>query len=288
MEDLRLVHRDPSMIPVAMADARPMLTGRIPFISRPYPAVVSVAAETTAHHDGVVQTRGTELAGLAVLLADRTRAEMCLALIDGRAWTAGELARHAGVAPSTATEHLNRLLEGGLLIERRQGRHRYVQLASAQVAELLEAMVTHLDPPRTGPTGLRSATVAAALARGRTCYDHLAGRLGVTITEAMTARGLLGGDGGFALTPAGLGWFTNPMGIDKAVLRATRRPVARPCLDWTERRTHLGGAAGAQLCRRLQDLDWVQRVGNGRAIRLTPKGESGLADALGIDPVPLR
>ncbi|MFD0362255.1 ArsR/SmtB family transcription factor [Nocardia sp. GCM10030253] len=235
-----------------------------------------------------MHTRGAELAGLAVLLADRTRADMCLALIDGRAWTAGELARHAGVAPSTATEHLNRLLDGGLLIERRQGRHRYVQLANHQVAELLEAMVTHLDPPRTESTGLRSATVAVALARGRTCYDHLAGRLGVAITDAMTARGLLDSEGGFALTPAGLTWLTGPMGIDRAALRATRRPVARPCLDWTERRTHLGGAAGAQLCRRLQDLDWIHRIGNGRAIRLTPKGESGLADMLGLDPVPLR
>lgn len=236
----------------------------------------------------MVHTRGAELAGLAVLLADRTRAEMCLAMIDGRAWTAGELARHAGVAPSTATEHLNRLLDGGLLIERRQGRHRYLQLANPQVAELLEAMVTHLDPPRTELAGLRAATVAAALARGRTCYDHLAGRLGVAITDAMTTRGLLDSDSGFALTAAGLTWLTGPMGIDRARLHATRRPVARPCLDWTERRAHLGGAAGAQLCRRLQDLDWIHRVGNGRAIRLTHEGESGLAETLGIDPAPLR
>ncbi|MEV6432321.1 winged helix-turn-helix domain-containing protein [Nocardia sp. NPDC051463] len=235
-----------------------------------------------------MHTRGAELAGLAVLLADRTRADMCLAMIDGRAWTAGELARHAGVAASTATEHLNRLLDGGLLIERRQGRHRYVQLANPQVAELLEAMVTHLDPPRTEVAGLRSATVAAALARGRTCYDHLAGRLGVAITDAMTTRGLLDSHGGFALTAGGLAWLTGPMGIDPARLRATRRPVARPCLDWTERRTHLGGAAGAQLCRRLQDLSWIHRVGNGRAVRLTQQGESGLAETLGIDPVPLR
>ncbi|MGO4616868.1 ArsR/SmtB family transcription factor [Nocardia sp. 2YAB30] len=233
-------------------------------------------------------TRGAELAGLATLLADRTRADMCLALIDGQAWTAGELARHAGVAPSTATEHLDRLLDGGLLIERRQGRHRYVQLAGPHVAELLETMVAHLGPPGAAVTGLRTVSVAAALARGRTCYDHLAGRLGVAVTGAMIARGLLDDDGGFVLTATGLAWLTGPIGVDPAALRATRRPVVRPCLDWTERRTHLGGSAGAQLCRRLRDLAWITRVGTGRAVRVTPEGEAGLADALGIDPAALR
>jgi DNA-binding transcriptional ArsR family regulator len=236
----------------------------------------------------VVPTRGAELAGFAALLADRTRADICLALLDGRAWTAGELARHTGVAASTATEHLDRLRDGGLLVEHRQGRHRYVQLAGPQVAELLEGMVAHLDPSGRPVTGLRTATVAAALARGRTCYDHLAGRLGVTITDAMTARGLLRGDGGFALTDSGSAWLTDSMGVDPAALRATRRPVARPCLDWTERRVHLGGSAGAQLCRRLKELAWVEGVGSGRAVRVTARGEAGLAEALGIDPAVLR
>ncbi|WP_228001975.1 ArsR/SmtB family transcription factor [Nocardia australiensis] len=235
-----------------------------------------------------MSTRGADLAGLAGLLADRTRAEMCLALVDGRAWTAGELARYAGVAPATATEHLNRLLDGGLLVERRQGRHRYVQLANPQVGELLEAMVTHLDPPATEVRNLRAFTVAAALARGRTCYDHLAGILGVVITAAMTTHDLLSDNGGFALTPAGLAWLTGPMGIDPAAPHKTRRPITRPCLDWTERRMHLGGAAGAQLCRRMQDLDWIHRVGTSRAVRVTTVGATGLRDALGIDPAALE
>ncbi|MFI9414376.1 ArsR/SmtB family transcription factor [Nocardia gamkensis] len=233
-------------------------------------------------------TRGTELAGLAALLADRTRADICLALVDGRAWTAGELARHTGVAPSTATEHLDRLRDGGLVVEHRQGRHRYLRLAGPQVAELLETMVAHLGPPAAPVTGLRTVTVAAGLARGRTCYDHLAGRLGVAVTEAMTGRGLLSGDGGFALTGSGAAWLTGPMGIDPAALRATRRPVARPCLDWTERRVHLGGSAGAQLCRRLKEMRWIESVGSGRAVRVTALGEAGLAQALGIDPLALR
>ncbi len=242
----------------------------------------------TGRDHGVVPTRGAELAGLAALLADRTRADICLALLDGRAWTAGELARRSGVAPSTATEHLNRLLSGGLLVEHRQGRHRYVQLAGPQVAELLEGMVAHLDLPRPAVTGLRAATVAAALVRGRTCYDHLAGRLGVAVTDAMIARGLLDSEGGFALTASGRSWLADPMGIEPAALLTTRRAIARPCLDWTERRIHLGGSAGAQLYRRLRELAWIERVGTGRAVRATPRGEAGLAEALGIEPVALR
>ncbi|GAB4582709.1 ArsR/SmtB family transcription factor [Nocardia sp. IFM 10818] len=234
-----------------------------------------------------MRSGGAELAALATLLADRTRADICLALLDGRAWTAGELARHTGVAASTATEHLNRLLAGGLLAERRQGRHRYVQLADSRVAELLEAMVAYAGPPRTEATGLKAVTVAATLARGRTCYDHLAGRLGVAITDALTAREFLDPDAGFALTGSGLALLTGPLGIDPAALRKTRRPVAKPCLDWTERRTHLGGAAGAQVCRRLQELEWVKRIGSGRAMAVTAKGEAGLRDLLGIEPAAL-
>ncbi|MFI9635411.1 ArsR/SmtB family transcription factor [Nocardia sp. NPDC051929] len=232
--------------------------------------------------------RGAELAGLAALLADRTRADICLALLDGRAWTAGELARHTGVAPSTATQHLDRLRDGGLVLEHRQGRHRYLRLAGPRVADLLEAMVAHVGPPAAPATGLRTATAAAALARGRTCYDHLAGRLGVAVTDAMTAQGLLRGDSGFALTEPGSAWLTGPMGVDPAALRATRRPIVRPCLDWTERRVHLGGAAGAQLCRRMIELAWIKRIGSGRAVRVTARGEAGLVDTLGIAPELLR
>ncbi|HET6214873.1 MAG TPA: winged helix-turn-helix domain-containing protein, partial [Micromonosporaceae bacterium] len=178
-----------------------------------------------------------DLARLAGLLADETRSAFCLALLDGRVWTAGELARLAGVAPSTATEHLNRLIAGGLLTEQRQGRHRYVQLAGSHVAELLEDLSAHLPAPGRGPVpahgSLRTVTASAALARGRTCYDHLAGRLGVTVTDAMTRTGLLQQDAGFALTERGLGWLTTELGTDPASLRASRRPVARGCLDWT-------------------------------------------------------
>ncbi|MEU6816169.1 helix-turn-helix domain-containing protein [Streptomyces sp. NPDC046860] len=224
----------------------------------------------------------TALASLAALLADETRAGCLLALLDGRAWTAGELARHVRVAPSTLTGHLNRLVDGGLLATERQGRHRYVRLADPRTAQLVEDLAAHLPQeallqvPRT----LREVRTRSALARGRTCYDHLAGRLGIAVTDALTARGLLRQDAGFALTDAGLAWF-GEAGI--TVDRSTRRPLARSCLDWTERRPHLGGAAGAALCRYALDTGWCVRVGTGRAIRVTPAGESALADLLGID-----
>ncbi|QWF83443.1 hypothetical protein HUW46_06884 [Amycolatopsis sp. CA-230715] len=223
------------------------------------------------------------MARLAGLLADTTRAGFCLALLDGRAWTAGELAAQAKVAASTATEHLNRLVEGGLLVERRQGRHRYVQLASHQVAAMLEDFVAFLGPVDERGNTLKAATASAALARGRTCYDHLAGRLGVAITDAMTRRGLIEARDGFALTRAGMDWLTGPLDIDADRLRATRRPLAKACLDWTERRSHLAGSAGAQICRRLRENDWIRRSGTGRAVRLTPAGATALRDLLGIE-----
>ncbi|CAM00043.1 ArsR family transcriptional regulator [Saccharopolyspora erythraea NRRL 2338] len=221
------------------------------------------------------------VADLAGLLADSTRAAFCLALLDGRAWTASELAAHARVALSTASEHLSRLVGSGLLVERRQGRHRYVQLADAQAAELVEGFVAYLSPVREEPRSLRAATTSAALARGRTCYDHLAGRLGVRITDAMAESGLLDTSGGFALTGTGIAWFAS-IGVEEAELRRTRRPLARSCLDWTERRSHLGGAAGARLCERFLSNGWVKRIGSNRAVRVTPGGDDALRDLLGI------
>ncbi|MCP9946366.1 helix-turn-helix domain-containing protein [Streptomyces somaliensis] len=228
-----------------------------------------------------------DLAALAALLADETRAAFCLALLDGRAWTAGELARHARVAPSTASAHLGRLVEGGLLAEERQGRHRYVRLAGARAARLVEDLVAHTlpdagpPPPRT----LREAGARSAMARGRTCYDHLAGRLGIAITDAMTARGLLRQDAGFALSEEGLRWFAD-LGVELAA--RGRRPLARGCLDWTERRPHLAGAAGAALCRHALDAAWCVRVGTEHAVRVTAEGQRALADLLGIGPGALR
>ncbi|MEV1083349.1 winged helix-turn-helix domain-containing protein [Streptomyces sp. NPDC050211] len=230
--------------------------------------------------------RAPELARLAALVADETRAVCLLALLDGRAWTAGELARHAGVAASTLSGHLGRLIAGGLLAEERQGRHRYVRLADPQVAQLLEDLAAQVAPNAAArPRTLRESNAGSAMARGRTCYDHLAGRLGITLTDALTERGLLSQDAGFALTEAGLRWFDS-VGI--GLERKGRRPLARGCLDWTERRSHLAGVAGAALCRHALDAGWCVRIGSERAVKVTPSGERVLGELLGISAGALR
>ncbi|HEY9374160.1 winged helix-turn-helix domain-containing protein [Streptomyces sp.] len=222
-----------------------------------------------------------DLAALASLFADETRAAICLALLDGRAWTAGELARHAGVAASTASEHLGRLVAGGVLAEERQGRHRYVRLADPGIAHLVEDLAALAAPAvPEPPSGLRAASAGRALARGRTCYDHLAGRLGIAITDAMTEGGLLRQDTGFALTDRGVAWFG---GLGIGLVAKGRRPMARGCLDWTERRPHLAGTAGAALCAHALDAGWCVRIGSERAVKVTAEGERALHETLGIE-----
>lgn len=222
---------------------------------------------------------GPDLAALAALLADATRARFCLALLDGRAWTAGELAAHAGVAASTATEHLNLLVDGGLLAQERQGRHRYLRLAGPDAAGLIEHLAV-LAPRRSEPK--RTLSVAnrnKALARARTCYDHLAGGLGVAIADAMTDRGLLDWTQGLALTGAGVDWLAQ-LGLELPA--GTRRPPVRSCLDWTERRPHLAGSVGAALCRLAFERGWITRIGTGRAVAVTDEGAGALRTRLGI------
>ena len=223
------------------------------------------------------------LAALAGLLADETRAAVCLALLDRRAWTGAELARYCGVAPSTMSEHLARLVDGGLLVRERQGRHGYVRLAGPDAAGFVEDLAARVAGPAPAARGggLRAHSASRAMARGRTCYDHLAGRLGVAVTDAMTARGMLRQDTGFALTENGVAWLTG-LGADLAGRPSSRRPLARSCLDWTERRPHLAGTAGAELCRVVLSRGWAQRIGTGRAVRVTPLGERELARTLGI------
>jgi DNA-binding transcriptional ArsR family regulator len=212
---------------------------------------------------------GVDLAAVARLLADGSRADMCLALLDGRAWTARELARYAGVAPSTATGHLNMLVGGGLLAEERHGRHRYLRLADPKVMALIESLaeVAPRRPPR--PASLGASGRTRALARARLCYDHLAGILGLAVTDAMVDNGLITWEPEPRLTPAGAAWAAEN-GIELPV--ASRRPLVRSCLDWTERRPHLGGAVGAAICSRALEAGWVVKVGTGRALALTEPG----------------
>ncbi|GHA60839.1 transcriptional regulator [Streptomyces tauricus] len=232
------------------------------------------------------RTGAARLAALASLAADETRAGFLLALLDGRAWTAGELARHAGVAASTASEHLGKLVAGGLLAEERQGRHRYVRLADARVAQLVEDLAAQVSPTAAArPRTLREAGAGSAMARGRTCYDHLAGRLGIAVTDALTGLGLLRQDTGFALTDEGVNWFE---GVGIPLVRTGQRPLARACLDWTERRPHLAGIAGAALCQHALNANWCTRIGSERAVKVTEKGEQALSQLLGIQADTLR
>lgn len=211
-------------------------------------------------------TEGQELAAWAKMLADATRATVCLALLDGRAWTATELATLAGVSRPTISEHLNLLVDGGLLSEVRQGRHRYVKLAGPETAELLEGLAA-LTPRRMEiATSLAAASKRDAFARARTCYDHFAGRLGVALTDAMTERGLLDWSTGVALTPEGSKWLEE-LGITVETRRG--RAVVRACLDVTERRPHLAGAVGAALCSHALQQGWVTRITGGRALKVT-------------------
>lgn len=235
-----------------------------------------MGAELSARQDGGVNTstEGQELATWAKMLADSTRATVCLALLDERAWTATELAKLAGVSRPTISEHLNLLVDGGLLSEVRQGRHRYVKLAGPETAELLEGLAA-LAPRRVAQAStLAGASKRDAFARARTCYDHFAGRLGVALTDAMSERGLLDWSEGVALTPAGVRWLD---GLGVVVEPRRGRPAVRSCLDVTERRPHLAGAVGAAMCAHALRQGWVTRIPGGRALKVT-----GSMDAFGL------
>lgn len=216
---------------------------------------------------------------VAKLLADDTRAAFCLALLDGRAWTAGELARHAGVAPSTATAHLSALVEGGLLTQERQGRHRYVRLAGPSAAALVESLVAFSPPPKSRPGSLRAHRAERNLAFARTCYDHLAGTLGVALTGRLVHLSVLEDD--LSVSGKGRAWFADLLGEE--LPSRSRRPLTRPCLDWTERRPHLAGLAGRLLLDHLVRNAWLVPLRPTRALRLTPAGREALHDLLGLE-----
>ncbi len=218
------------------------------------------------------------IAEIAALAGDPARANMLSALIDGRRLSAGELAYEARVTPQTASAHLAKLVEAGLLVDEKQGRCRYFRLASPKVARMLEAiMIVAADnAPRYRPAWLRDP----ALRLARTCYDHLAGRLGVALADALIERGHaeLDDDGG-QITGEGIR-FLEGVGVDLSA--GGRRRFCRPCLDWSERRPHLAGAVGAALARHSFSLGWIERIAHGRAVRITPSGLAGFRDTFGI------
>ena len=218
------------------------------------------------------------LAEIAALFGDPTRAGIVTSLWDGRARPAGELARLAGVTPATASGHLARLVEGGVLRVEPRGRHRYYRIAGPGVADALETLGQLLSPKVASPAN----GVPEPLAQARMCYDHVAGRLGVGITEALLERRLLQWrEQSFALSTAGRRWFERN-GVDVGALERGRRPLLRGCLDWTERREHLGGALGAALARHLLEREWIRRARGTRARLVTREGRAGLSRTLGV------
>ncbi|MCJ2033822.1 ArsR/SmtB family transcription factor [Methylobacterium sp. J-068] len=226
---------------------------------------------------------GPALSEVGALIGDPGRANILSALIDGRALTPTELAWTAGVAPATASEHLTKLVAGGLLAVSRQGRHRYFRLASVEVARMLEAMmvIANRSEPKDAP---RRATprIDPALREARTCYDHLAGRLGVGIADAMVSKGLivLSEEAG-EVTESGIQWLA-AFGVEIEPAGRSRRLLCRPCLDWSERRPHLAGRLGAALCARCEALGWIERQRDGRAVRVTDTGRRGFTSEFGL------
>jgi DNA-binding transcriptional ArsR family regulator len=218
-----------------------------------------------------------DLSRLARTIGEPTRIQMLKLLMEGRALTAKELARGAGVEPATATAHLRRLLDDALVEATAQGRHKYFRLASPQVAQLIESLMVMAPPPK------RSAAHDHAPIRvARFCYDHLAGRLGTHLTAALLARGFLAAQGkAFLLTPEGETWLQS-IGIDVAEVRRSRRAFAQQCLDWSERKDHLGGALGAAIAERMLALGWITRTRHSRVVTITEAGHAALAEGFGL------
>jgi DNA-binding transcriptional ArsR family regulator len=223
---------------------------------------------------------GIALAEIAALMGDVARANILSSLMDGRALTASELAWHSGVSAQTTSGHLAKLSDANLISMTKQGRHRYYRLASPEVAQAIEALMAaaSFGPKRHRPTGPKDE----ALRRARTCYDHLAGRLGIAVTDALTSRDyLMLSDSAGALTEKGQR-FLCAFGIDLEEGK-NKRAVCKTCLDWSERRPHLAGRLGAALCTRMFDLGWVEWIRDSRALSITTAGRDGLESTFGIE-----
>ncbi len=221
-----------------------------------------------------------DLAAIAALIGDPTRAAMLAALLGGMTLPASELATRAGITPQTASAHLAKLLEGDLIRVTRSGRYRYYALRDHQIARLLETLQTLAPLPTVAPP--RTANISPALCRARTCYDHLAGKLGVAVTDAWVARGyLIENEASYDLTDIGAGLLED-WDIDVVNLRQKQRKFAYPCLDWSERRFHLAGAVGAAVADHFLSADWVRRRPHDRSLLVTAAGELALFDQLGV------
>jgi DNA-binding transcriptional ArsR family regulator len=218
----------------------------------------------------------TDLADVTAALADRTRARMLEELLGGPPLPAGALAVRVGVAPSTVSEHLVKLESAGLVTIEANGRRREARLAGPHVAEALEAL-SRIAGDTAKPIGLTAVNAKEALREARSCYDHLAGRAGVALADRLLQHGaLVERDGAFTVPRAAHAHYRERFGVDPDALQ-TRRPLARACTDWTERRPHLAGALGAALLDAMLDQGWLKRRPDGRALNVTARGRDALA-----------
>jgi DNA-binding transcriptional ArsR family regulator len=221
------------------------------------------------------------IAGIAALIGEPARAAMLCALIDAEERPAGELALLGAVAPNAASAHLAKLVAGELIVGRTQGRQRLYRLAGPNVARAVEALLAIAPPPKI--VALSQSRVAGDLRVARSCYDHLAGQLGVGVTEALVARGaLIPHAQTYRLTAHGTDFFTS-LEVDLEALSGTRRHFARQCLDWSERRPHLAGALGAALRSVFLHRGWVVRKPSGRVLRVTQAGHEWMSATLSLD-----
>jgi DNA-binding transcriptional ArsR family regulator len=221
-----------------------------------------------------------QIAEVAALVGDPARANILCALLGGRAITAAELAHAANVSPPTASEHLAKLTAARMLVVAKQGRHRYYRLAGPHIGQMLESImnVALTGPPRFQPR----SKADDVMRRARTCYDHIAGALGVGIADQLIERAfvILGDEAGEVTSEGDA--FLAEIGVDLAAARTKRRIFCRPCLDWTERRPHIGGAVGAAIACRCFEMKWIERVNGSRALAITPAGRRGLMSRFGL------
>lgn len=220
---------------------------------------------------------GPDIARIGALIGDPARANILSALMSGKALTATELAAEAGVTGQTASSHLKKLMEGGLLTQAKQGRHRYFTLAGPEVGSTLETLMGLAA--RKGHLRTRTGPKDPAMRNARVCYDHLAGDMAVRIFDSLQSRGFLASSkdpGGLCLTNAGED-FVASIGVGLEALKAKRRPMCRACLDWSERRNHLAGSLGAALLRQFQENAWLRREADSRVVHISARGEKELS-----------
>lgn len=229
------------------------------------------------HHE---REGDADIAAIAAVLADRTRADMLVTLLDGRALPAGELARAAGVAPSTASSHLFRLVENGFLAVERTGKHRYYRLSSPELIAAMEALA--VVAPSKPIRSLKQSRNAEAIRYARTCYDHLAGQVGVAFTQTLVDREIvIELEGGYRVTNDGK-TILEDFGLDIDKLK--RQLAFSPNhIDWSERYRHIAGPLAKAITVRMFDLGWLNRVQAGRAVRVTEPGRDGLKERFGLE-----